>query len=134
MAPAIKRLLRGDPAALLFVEFDDENQVENTRRLSDLNRVMTELGHGRGYAVTEAVGSGAQQALWDVRQFGFDRLSYMRGRERTVAAAIGQCAAPLDRLGATTPPKLGDALARHGVSVVWHGHVGAGGLHLRPGL
>jgi FAD/FMN-containing dehydrogenase/Fe-S oxidoreductase len=133
MAPAIKRLLRGDPSALLFVEFDDENQVENTRKLSDLNRVMAELGHGRGYAVIEAVGSGAQQALWDVRQFGFERLAYMRNRERTIAAAIGQCAVPLDRL-ADYAAELGDVLARNGVSGVWHGHVGAGGLHLRPGF
>lgn len=133
MAPAIKRLVRGDPEALLFVEFDDGNQVHNTKRLSDLNRVMTELGHGRGYSVTEAVGSGAQQALWDVRQFGFDRLSYMRGRERAVAALVGQFAAPLDGLAAFAA-EAGDALARHGVGVVWHGHVGAGCLHLRLAL
>jgi FAD/FMN-containing dehydrogenase/Fe-S oxidoreductase len=133
MAPAIKRLLRGDPEALLFIEFDNENQVENTRRLSDLNRVMTELGHGRGYVVTEAVGSGAQQALWDARQFGFERLSSMRGRERAVAAAIGQFAAPLERLGAFAA-EAGAVLSRHGVNAVWQGHVGAGLLHMRPAV
>ena len=38
--------MRGDPEALLVVEFAEEDQAENLRRLKQLGELMADLGFG----------------------------------------------------------------------------------------
>ena len=46
--PTIDAVVRGDPEAILFVEFAEEDQDENVRRLGRLNELMGDLGLGLG--------------------------------------------------------------------------------------
>ena len=44
--PTIDTAVRGDPDALLLVEFAEEDQDENLRRLKQLGEMMADLGFG----------------------------------------------------------------------------------------
>ena len=44
--PTIDAVVRGDPEAILFVEFAEEDQDENVRRLKRLDELMGDLGLG----------------------------------------------------------------------------------------
>ena len=44
--PTIDAVVRGDPEAILFVEFAEEDQNENLRRLMRLNELIGDLGLG----------------------------------------------------------------------------------------
>ncbi len=60
------RLLRGVPDALLIVEFDEDNPVDNTRRLKALADVVAEAGKNR-LSIIEVIGENARAALWRLR-------------------------------------------------------------------
>src|SRR5437660_10080205 len=44
--PTLKQFVRGDPAAILLVEFGEDDQAENLRRLARLHQLMGDLGFG----------------------------------------------------------------------------------------
>src|SRR2546430_16868315 len=44
--PTIEAVVRGDPEAVLFVEFAEDDQDHNLRRLMQLRDVMADLGLG----------------------------------------------------------------------------------------
>src|SRR5258708_34756182 len=44
--PTIEAVVRGDPEAVLFVEFAEDDQYHNLRRLMQLRDVMADLGLG----------------------------------------------------------------------------------------
>ncbi len=44
LAPALDEFVRGDPAALLLVEFAEDDEAENRRRLAGLSETMADLG------------------------------------------------------------------------------------------
>ena len=60
------RLLRGEPDALLIVEFDEDDPVDNTRLLKSLADVAAEVDKGR-FSVIEFIGENARAALWRLR-------------------------------------------------------------------
>ena len=43
--PVMETYVRGRPDALLLVEFAEDNQAENLRRLDRLGELMGDLGH-----------------------------------------------------------------------------------------
>ena len=43
--PTVDAVVRGDPEAILFVEFAEDDPKENFRRLLRLNEVIGDLGH-----------------------------------------------------------------------------------------
>src|SRR6185312_8195578 len=64
--PIVERFVKGDPAALLLVEFAGEDAAENLRRLRQLGELMGELGFPG--AVVEATDTAFQSAVWTVRR------------------------------------------------------------------
>ena len=44
--PTVEAVVRGDPDALLIVEFAEEDRAENLRRLKRLDELMRDLGFG----------------------------------------------------------------------------------------
>ncbi len=125
-----RRVMRKDTGACLFVEFMEGNRVANARKLKELADVMAGLGLPRG--VAEVMGPTAQNATWGVRRRGLTQL-YGNTSSNPVLAAIEEFALPLGTLADAAETLLA-LLARHGLNTVWHGHVGAGALHLRPWL
>ena len=51
--PTINAFVRGEPEAILFVEFAEDDQDENLRRLMRLSDLMGDLGLGLGQARRE---------------------------------------------------------------------------------
>ncbi len=130
LSPILRRVLRGEPAALLLVEFAGDVRIENIRKLKDLDDQMAELGHR--HAVVEAVGTEVQNAIWYVHRRVLDRLTALKSAARPVWF-IEDCAVPVEHLP-DYAAEFGQVLARHGVEAGMYGHAGAGCLNVRPVL
>lgn len=130
LSPILRRFIRGEPAALLLVEFMGDVRIENIRKLKDLDELAADLGHR--HAVVEAVGAEVQKAIWHVHGRVLDRLTEAR-RAGGPVSFIEDCAVPLGYLG-DYAEQLGDILKRHGLEVSLYGHAGTGCLHVRPAL
>jgi FAD/FMN-containing dehydrogenase/Fe-S oxidoreductase len=122
----LRRVMRQDSEALLFVEFMEGNRVSNARKLKELADAMFALKHAR--AVSEVIGMAMQKASWAVRGAGLTRLAAQAGAG---SLSVQEIAVPLKSLGKAADA-FAELFARRGVPLVWHGHAGAGALHLRP--
>lgn len=125
-----RRLMRRDTGACLFVEFMEGNSVANAKKLKDLAEVMLELGFPR--AVNEVMGAAVQNATWGMRRKGLTRL-FSNTATNPLLSPIEEFALPIEHLEAAAEQMI-ELLKRHRLNAVWHGHVGVGGLHLRPWL
>ncbi|MDA7946709.1 MAG: FAD-binding protein [Hyphomicrobiaceae bacterium] len=126
----VNRFVRGEPEALLFTEFAEDNQVENLRRLKELDELMRDLGHKN--AVVEAVGADFQKAIWEVRKSGLNIMMSMKSEGKPVSF-IEDCAVPLEHLADYTE-RLTEVFEKHGTKGTWYAHASVGCLHVRPVL
>ncbi len=126
----VNRFVRGNPEALLFTEFAQDNQVENLRRLKDLDELMRGLGHKN--AVVEAIGAEFQKAIWEVRKSGLNIMMSMKSDGKPVSF-IEDCAVPLEHLPDYTE-RLTQVFEKHGTRGTWYAHASVGCLHVRPVL
>ncbi len=126
----VNRFVKGEPEALLFTEFAEDNQVENLRRLKNLDEVMRDLGHKN--AVVEAVGAQFQKAIWEVRKSGLNIMMSMKSDGKPVSF-IEDCAVPLEHLADYTE-RLTEVFEKHGTRGTWYAHASVGCLHVRPVL
>jgi FAD/FMN-containing dehydrogenase/Fe-S oxidoreductase len=121
-------VLRGEPMAILLVEFmGDEAQVLR-RKLDDLSALMGDLGHAG--SVATLTDPPAQKALWDVRKAGLNIMMSMKGDGKPVSF-IEDCAVPLESL-APYVERLTEVFRRHGTRGTWYAHASVGTLHVRP--
>ena len=126
----VNRFVKGKPEALLFTEFAEDNQVENLRRLKELDEVMRELGHKN--AVVEAIGAQFQKDIWEVRKSGLNIMMSMKSDGKPVSF-IEDCAVPLEHLADYTE-RLTEVFEKHGTRGTWYAHASVGCLHVRPVL
>jgi len=124
----VNRFVRGEPEALLLTEFSQDNQVENLRRLKELDELMRDLGHRN--AVVEAVGSQFQKAIWEVRKSGLNIMMSMKSDGKPVSF-IEDCAVPLEHLADYTE-RLTQVFEKNGTRGTWYAHASVGCLHVRP--
>ena len=129
-AHPLRRIFRQDSEALLFVEFMEGNRVSNAFKLKELADAMFALKHVR--AVSEIIGIAMQKAAWAVRSTGLQLLS-ARPPAGGKVFPVEEMAVPVKNL-AKAAEGLTTLFARRRVPLVWHGHAGAGALHLRPWL
>ena len=120
--------LRGEPAAVLSVEFDGPDEAALREQLGGL-RDDAEVSR-RCYAVYEAVSAEAQREIIDVRRKGLGIYATVKGAAKPIPG-IEDAAIPVDRLASYVPQVL-EVCTRHGVQVVMYGHASVGVLHLRP--
>jgi FAD/FMN-containing dehydrogenase/Fe-S oxidoreductase len=127
---AVDRFVKGEPEALLLVEFAGEDSAETLRRLRSLVELMAELGlAGR---VVEATDAAFQQAVWNVRKEGLNIMMSMKGDGKPVSF-IEDCAVPLEDLADYTR-RLTAVFEKHGTYGTWYAHASVGCLHVRPVL
>ena len=129
-ATSLRRFVRGEPAALLLVEFSGGEQSETRRGLDQLEDLVAELGFPD--SVVRAEDGESQQAIWDVRKAGLNIAMSMKGARKPIAF-IEDCAVPLERLAEYTD-RLSAAFAEHGTEAIWYAHASVGCLHVRPAL
>ncbi len=126
----VDRFVKGEPEALLLVEFAGEDEAENLRRLKRLVDLMGTLGHDRG--VVEIIDDAMQSAVWAVRRQGLNIMMSMKGDGKPVSF-IEDCAVSLDDLPDYTA-RLDAVFRKYGTSGTWYAHASVGCLHVRPVL
>ena len=128
--PIVNRFLKGDPDAILLVEFAGDNRDEQLAKLAQLVELMAELGFPGG--VVEITDAALQKEVWEVRKAGLNIMMSMKGEGKPVSF-IEDCAVPLEHLAEYTD-KLTQVFARHGTRGTWYAHASVGTLHVRPVL
>ena len=136
--PTIDAVVRGDPEAVLFVEFAEDDQYHNLRRLMELRDLMGDLGFGwnktgaKWGGVVEIFDPKLQAAITETRTAGFNIMMSMKEEGKPVSF-VEDCAVPLEHLAEYTA-KLTDIFAKHGTRGTWYAHASVGCLHVRPVL
>src|SRR3954451_17661761 len=136
--PVISAAVRGDPDAVLVVEFAEEDQHENLRRLKQLGELMGHLGFGWDYpprkwgGVVEITEAPLQAAIADFRAAGLNVMMSMKQAGKPVSF-VEDCAVPLPHLADYTA-RLNAIFRKHGTSGTMYAHASEGCLHVRPVL
>ncbi len=128
--PVMEAHVRGKPDALLLVEFAEDDQAENLRRLDRLEELMGDLGFPG--AVVKITNAAEQAAVWSVRAAGLNIMMSMKTEGKPVSF-IEDCAVPLEHLADYTE-RLTAVFEKHGTKGTWYAHASVGCLHVRPVL
>ena len=133
--PILEGVVRGEPQALLIVEFA-EDEAENARRIRQLGDLMGDLGFGfdrepaHWGGVVPVLDSAMQAAITDLRTSGLNIMMSMKDQAKPVSF-VEDCAVPLEHLAAYTDG-LTRIFRRHGTEGTWYAHASEGCLHVRP--
>src|ERR1700733_5306004 len=136
--PVIDATVRGDPDALLIVEFAEEDQTENIRRLKQLGELMADLGFGwnnpqrKWGGVVEITDPGLQTGIAEFRAAGLNVMMSMKQEGKPVSF-VEDCAVPPPHLADYTE-RLNAIFAKHGTRGTMYAHASEGCLHVRPVL
>src|SRR5438874_9232941 len=136
--PIIGVAVRGDPDAVLIVEFAEEDQAENIRRLKQLGELMADLGFGWDHpkrkwgGVVEITDPGLQTGIAEFRAAGLNVMMSMKEEGKPVSF-VEDCAVPLPHLADYTE-RLNAIFTKHGTRGTMYAHASEGCLHVRPVL
>ncbi|MGJ5019347.1 FAD-binding and (Fe-S)-binding domain-containing protein [Bradyrhizobium oligotrophicum] len=136
--PVIAAAVRGDPDAILVVEFAEETKDENLAKLQQLCELMGDLGFSWSNEVTkwggvvEITEPALQAAVADFRAAGLNVMMSMKEAGKPVSF-VEDCAVPLPHLADYTA-RLNEVFARHGTRGTMYAHASEGCLHVRPVL
>src|SRR5271166_47163 len=136
--PTIDAVVHGDPEAILFVEFAQEDANESFRRLLRLGELIGDLGFGwdqrgpKSGGVIEVLDPQLQSAINEMRTAGLNIMMSMKEEGKPVSF-VEDCAVPLDHLADYTG-RLTDIFEKHGTRGTWYAHASVGCLHVRPVL
>jgi FAD/FMN-containing dehydrogenase/Fe-S oxidoreductase len=136
--PTVEAFLRGDPEAILFVEFAEADWDENLRRLKRLNDMLGDLGiaweHGgaKWGGVVEVLDAKLQAGITEMRTAGLNIMMSMKDAGKPVSF-VEDCAVPLEHLADYTA-RLTEVFERNGTRGTWYAHAAVGCLHVRPVL
>src|SRR5437870_4111635 len=126
----VDAVIKGDPEAILLVEFSGEDAAVQLSRLKQLTQLMGDLGLPG--SVVEIADAPRQKALWEVRKAGLNIMMSMKGDGKPVSF-IEDCAVPLEHLAEYTA-RLTRVFEKHGTRGTWYAHASVGTLHVRPVL
>ena len=126
--PIIDAALIGAPDAILLVEFSGNSAAEQTRKLGELDSLLSDLGLPD--SVVKLTDSSQQKSLWDVRKAGLNIMMSMKGDGKPVSF-IEDCCVPLEHLAEYTQ-RLTQVFEKHGTRGTWYAHASVGTLHVRP--
>src|SRR6478736_1725605 len=136
--PIIASAVRGDPDAVLIVEFAEEDQAQNFQRLKQLGELMADLGFGwdqskrKWGGVVEIMEPSLQTAIAEFRAAGLNVMMSMKQEGKPVSF-VEDCAVPLPHLADYTA-RLNAIFAKHGTRGTMYAHASEGCLHVRPVL
>ncbi len=128
--------MRGEPAALLLVEFAEAEWDENERRLARLHELVGDLGfnwkHAGDYwgGVVDVLDPKLQAAITELRTAGLNIMMSMKDAGKPISF-VEDCAVPLDHLADYTA-RLTDVFHKNGTTGTWYAHASVGCLHVRP--
>ncbi|HEX6297855.1 MAG TPA: FAD-binding and (Fe-S)-binding domain-containing protein [Burkholderiales bacterium] len=126
----VDAFIKGEPDAILLVEFSGEQLAEQEGKLKSLVQLMADLGLPG--SVVEITDARQQRDLWEVRKAGLNIMMSMKGDGKPVSF-IEDCAVPLEHLAEYTE-RLTRVFEKHGTRGTWYAHASVGTLHVRPVL
>ena len=126
--PIVDRFVRGEPEAILLVEFAGDELDPQLAKLKRLVELMADLGFPG--SIVEATEPRFQSEIWEVRKAGLNIMMSMKGDGKPVSF-IEDCAVPLEDLAAYTR-EVDAIFRRHGTRGTWYAHASVGTLHVRP--
>ncbi|MGQ0752591.1 MAG: FAD-binding and (Fe-S)-binding domain-containing protein, partial [Betaproteobacteria bacterium] len=126
----VQRFIRGEPEAILLVEFAGDDRDLQLARLRQLVELMGDLGSPGN--VVEITDAQLQRDVWEVRKAGLNIMMSMKGDGKPVSF-IEDCAVPLAHLAEYTD-RLTRVFEKHGTRGTWYAHASVGCLHVRPVL
>ena len=135
--PTVDAFLRGDPEAILFVEFAEDRE-ENARRLRALAALIGDLGLSwdktgdKWGGVVEVLDPKLQTAIGEVRTAGLNIMMSMKEEGKPISF-VEDCAVPLEHLADYTA-RLTEIFKKNGTRGTWYAHAAVGCLHVRPVL
>ncbi len=124
------RTIRGEPDAILLVEFAGDAREPQLKKLAALTELMGDLGLPG--SVVEIADPAWQRDVWEVRKAGLNIMMSMKGDGKPVSF-IEDCAVPLEHLAEYTE-RLTRVFAKHGTRGTFYAHASVGCLHVRPVL
>jgi FAD/FMN-containing dehydrogenase/Fe-S oxidoreductase len=136
--PTLDKFVRDFPAAILLVEFGEDDHEENLRRLRQLKELIGDLGFNwdnsgaKWGGVVEVLNPDLQAAITDVRTSGLNIMMSMKESGKPVSF-VEDCAVPLEHLADYTT-RLTAIFEKNGTRGTWYAHAGSGCLHVRPVL
>ncbi len=134
----VNQFVKGEPEAILLVEFAEPDPAENARRLKDLGQMMASLGFDFNHppekrgGVVEAIDPAFQSAIFEVRKSGLNIMMSMRD-DRKPISFVEDCAVDLKDLAEYTA-RLTDIFHKYDTEGTWYAHASVGCLHVRPVL
>jgi FAD/FMN-containing dehydrogenase/Fe-S oxidoreductase len=134
--PTLEAFVRGQPEALLLVEFAEADWDENLRRLKRLHELIGDLGfdwNNRGTkcgGVVDVLDGKLQAAITELRTAGLNIMMSMKEAGKPISF-VEDCAVPLEHLADYTA-RLSEVFQKHGTSGTWYAHASVGCLHVRP--
>lgn len=119
--------VKGDPGALLIVEFVEEKEELIVEKAKAMQNEMEAASYGFHFPIVR--GSDIKK-VWDLRKAGLGVLSNMPGDELPIPVIEDTAVNP-----EVLPEYIAEfdqILAKHGKSCVYYAHIATGELHLRP--
>ena len=119
--------IEGDPAAILMVEFMEDDAAVVKQKAEQLIASLKENNLGYAYPVLY---NEQTKFAWEVRKAGLGLLRNLKGNKQPVNL-IEDCAVSTDEL----PDYIADlqkVLAKHKVNASYYAHAAAGELHVEP--
>ncbi len=126
--PIVEQFIRGNPEAILLVEFAGEAREAQLAGLRQLTELMADLGLPD--SVVEITDPALQREVWEVRKAGLNIMMSMKGDGKPVSF-IEDCAVPLEHLAEYTD-RLTQVFHKHDTRGTWYAHASVGCLHVRP--
>ena len=129
-AGEINKYIKGDPEAVLMVEFIDDDLNLARQKLKDLESLVKTDNADNHFAAHENLQD--QKAIFEIRKAGLNILMSMKGDKKAVAF-IEDCAVTLEHLDDYTS-KLKEIFRKYNTSGMFYAHASVGTLHVRPVL
>jgi FAD/FMN-containing dehydrogenase/Fe-S oxidoreductase len=120
--------VRGDPAAIMIVEYSGDTEAEVRAKVEALEALRARKRIG--YAAHIAYDPAEQQSIWKLRKAGLGLLLGTKGDRKPIAFVEDTAVEPA-KLGSFIA-RFREVLGRHGAAAGYYGHCSVGCLHIRP--
>ena len=119
--------VKGDPGAILIIEFNADTKEEIEERAKQMEQAMLKAGYGYHFPI---LWNDDTTYAWDLRKAGLGVLSNVPGDAKPVSL-VEDTAVAVDKLPRYMK-EFDRIMRKYGLSCVYHAHIGSGELHLRP--
>ena len=125
---SMKKFFKGNPQAVLMVEFIDDNLNEVKHKIKDLESLILSQNNNNVFSFHENLKD--QKEIFEMRKAGLNILMSLKG-DRKPVAFIEDCAVSLDHLADYTT-RLNEVFKKYNTSGMFYAHASVGTLHVRP--